>query len=175
MSVTEPDNTTTQHATSPRVKVALERLSNWFNLVAVGALLLMFGVLVLDILSSKIFNRPFVATVDVASLLALVVASFSVSRTILAGRHIEVDFIVSRLPQGVRKTSNTVASFLSLVFFVLIVWRSFLYGYSLQVTGESSLTTHIPMAPFAYGIAIACIPAGLIYLYRTYRDMKEVR
>jgi TRAP-type C4-dicarboxylate transport system permease small subunit len=175
MSVTEPDKTASQHATSPRLKVVLERLSAWFNWIAVGALLLMFAVLVLDILSSKILNRPFVATVDVASLLALVVASFSVSRTILAGRHIEVDFIVSRLPQGVRKISNSVASLLSLGFFVLIVWRSFLYGRSLQVTGESSLTTHIPMAPFAYGIAIACIPAVLIYLYRTYRDMKEVR
>jgi TRAP-type transport system small permease protein len=176
MSVTDRDNnTTTQHATAPRVEGALERMSNWFNLVAVGALLLMFAVMVVDILSSKIFNRPIVATVDVTSLLALVVASFSVSRTILAGRHIEVDFIVARLPRGARKTCNTIASFVSLAFFFFIVWRSFLYGYSLQVTGESSLTTHIPMAPFAYGIAIACIPAVFIYLYRTYRDMKYVR
>jgi len=175
MSVTESDNKTTQRAASPRVKVALERVSNWFNLVAAGAVLLMFALMVVDILSSKIFNRPIIATVDVASLLALVVASFSVSRTILAGRHIEVDFIVSKLPRGARKTCNTIASFLSLAFFFLIVWRSFLYGYSLQVTGESSLTTHIPMAPFAYGIAIACVPAVVIYLYQTYRDMKEVR
>lgn len=175
MSATEREKTTTQHASAPRVKEPLERMSQWFNLVGVGALLVMFAVTVVDILSSKIFNRPIVATVDVTSLLALVVASFSVSRTILASRHIEVEFIVAKLPQGARKSFNTIASFLSLAFFVLIVWRSFLYGYSLQKTGESSLTTHIPMAPFAYGIAVACIPAVLIYLYRTYRDMKEVR
>ena len=52
----------------------------------------------MDILSAKILNRPIVTPrVDVASLLAAVVASFSVSRTILAGRHIEVEFIVARV------------------------------------------------------------------------------
>jgi TRAP-type C4-dicarboxylate transport system permease small subunit len=74
-----------------------------------------------------------------------------------------------------RKTFNTFASFLSLVFFLLIVWRSIMYANSLVKTGESSLTAHIPMAPFAYSIAVACLPAVLIYAYQTYRDAKEVR
>ena len=175
MNVTERDNDTVQTAGPEGVKRGLERISGWFNLVAVGALLLMFFVMVADILSSKIFNRPITFAVDVASLLALVVASFSVSRTILAGRHIEVEFIVAIFPRGVRKIFNTIASFLSLAFFLLIVWRSIVYANSLVKTGESSLTTHIPTAPFAYGIAVACIPAVLIYAFQTYRDTKEVR
>jgi TRAP-type transport system small permease protein len=175
MNVTERDNDTTQTAGPEGVKRGLERISRWLNLVAVGALLLMFFVMVADILSSKIFNRPITFAVDVASLLALVVASFSVSRTILAGRHIEVEFIVAIFPRGVRRIFNTIASFLSLAFFLLIVWRSIVYANSLLKTGESSLTTHIPTAPFAYGIAVACIPAVLIYVFQTYRDTKEVR
>jgi hypothetical protein len=50
-----------------------------------------------------------------------------------------------------------------------------MYANSLVKTGESSLTAHIPMAPFAYSIAVACLPAVLIYAYQTYRDAKEVR
>lgn len=157
------------------VRRGLEKVSVWFNWVAVGAVLAMFAMILIDILSSKFLNHPITATVDVASLLAAVVASFSVSQTILAGRHIEVEFIVARLPRGARKTFNAISSFLSLVFFLLIVWRTFVYAHDLQRTGESSLTQHIPMAPFAYGIAIACIPAVLIYALQTYRDMKEVR
>ena len=175
MNVTERDNDTAQPDVSLRVKKRLEKIAVWFNWVAVGALLLMFFVMVADILSSKIFNRPITFAVDVASLLALVVASFSVSRTILAGRHIEVEFIVAIFPRGVGKIFNTIASFLSLAFFLLIVWRSIIYANSLLKTGESSLTTHIPTAPFAYGIAVACIPAVLIYAFQTYRDTKEVR
>jgi TRAP-type transport system small permease protein len=153
----------------------LEKVSLWFTWVAVGALLAMFAVLLIDILSSKILNRPITATVDMVSLLAAVVASFSVSQTILMGRHIEVEFIVAKLPRGARKTFNVISSFLSLTFFLLIVWRTFTYALELQRTGESSLTQHIPMAPFAYGIAVACIPAVLIYALQTVRDMREVR
>lgn len=175
MSVTESAKNTTQMSSSGKIKKGCERISGWFNLVAVGALLLMFAIMVVDILSSKILNRPIVATVDVASFLALVVASFSVSKTIIAGRHIEVEFIVTLLPRGIRKLFNVFASFLSLAFFLLIVWRSIVYANSLVKTGESSLTAHIPMAPFAYGIAVACVPAVLVYTYQTYRDMREVR
>jgi TRAP-type C4-dicarboxylate transport system permease small subunit len=151
----------------PAVRRGLDKVALWFNWIAAGALLAMFAVMVL--------NRPITATVDVASLLAAIVASFSVSKTILAGRHIEVEFIVTRLPRGARKTFNTISSFLSLVFFLLIVWRAFIYAHDLQRSGESSLTQHIPMAPFVYAIAIACIPAVVIYALQTYRDTKEVR
>ena len=175
MAMTECGNNTVQSDGSLKVMKRLERIAVWFNWVAVGALLLMFAIMVLDILSSKILNRPITATVDVVSLLALVVATFSVSRTILAHRHIEVEFIVGMFPRGARKIFNTMASFLSLAFFLLIVWRSFIYGYSLQETGECSLTQHIPMAPFAYAIAIACIPAVLIYTFQVYHDTKEMR
>lgn len=175
MTATEPGNNTARSGLSSRTKKRLESIALWFNWVAVGALLAMFAIMVLDILTSKILNRPITATVDVASFLALVVASFSVSRTILAGRHIEVEFIVTKLPRGARKIFNTLSSSLSLAFFLLIVWRALVYAYSLQKTGESSLTQRIPMAPFAYGIAIACIPAVLVYAYQIYRDAKDVR
>jgi TRAP-type transport system small permease protein len=175
MPVTESEQNAAQTIKTERVKGWFEKIVYWFNLVAVAALLLMFAVMVVDILSAKILNRPIVAAVDVTSILAVVVASFSVSRTILAGRHIEVEFIVTLFPRGVRRIFNTFASFLSLAFFVLIVWRSIMYANSLVKSGESSLTAHIPMAPFAYGIAIACVPAVLVYAYQTYRDTREVR
>lgn len=153
----------------------LERLASWFNWVAVAALLLMFGVMVMDILSAKILNRSITSTVDIASLLAVLVASFSVSKTILAGRHIEVEFVVSRLPDRLRKGFNAVSSLLVLLFFLLIIWRSFAYGVHLWKVGESSLTAHIPMAPFVFLTAVACLPAVFAYAVRAYRDTKEVR
>ncbi len=154
---------------------AIRAVGSTLNWVAVVALLGMFAVITADILSSKILNRPITATVDIASLLATAVAAFAVSQTILAGRHIEVDFVAARIPPGIRRVVNVFASLLSLLFFVLIVWRSFVYGYNLQALGETSLTQHIPMAPFAYGIGIACIPAVVIYALQIYRDIMEVR
>jgi TRAP-type transport system small permease protein len=153
----------------------LKAVGNAFNWVATAALLGMFAVITIDILSSKILNRPIMATVDIASLLAAVVISFAVSQTILAGRHIEVEFIVNCLPDRIRKGFNVFASVLSFLFFLLIAWRCLVYARELQILGEASLTQRIPVAPFVYGVGIACIPAVVIYAVQIYRDVRKVR
>lgn len=146
-----------------------------FNWVALVALLLMFGTVSVDILSSKVLNRPIVASVDYASLLATLVAAFSASQTILLGRHIEVEFVVTRLPIPLRKFLNFISSLLSSAFFLLISVRSVGYARHLYAVREATLTAHIPVYPFVIGMAIACIPPILIYALRAYRDLKEVR
>lgn len=153
----------------------LKAVATWFNWVALAALLAMFAVITIDILSSKLLNRPITATVDIASLLAAILAGFAVSQTILAGRHIEVEFVVACLPKTARKVFNVFASVLSFLFFLLLVWRCFVYARDLQVLGEASLTQHIPIAPVVYGIGIAFVPAVVIYAVQVYRDMREVR
>jgi TRAP-type C4-dicarboxylate transport system permease small subunit len=153
----------------------LKRVGNWFNWVAVLALLAMFGMITIDILSSKILNRPITATVDIASLLAAILAAFAVSETILAGRHIEVEFIVGSLPPRIRRGFNVFASTLSFLFFALLVWRCFAYAGDLWVSGEASLTQHIPLAPIVYGIGFAFVPAVVIYAVQVWKDMREAR
>jgi len=170
------DETTTRSLPqSERMDRALKTVGNWFNWVALAALLAMFAVITIDILSSKLLNRPITATVDIASLLAAIVAGFAVSQTILAGRHIEVEFVVTCLPKTARKVFNVFASLFSLLFFLLLVWRCLVYARDLQVLGETTLTQHIPIAPVVYGIGIAFIPAVVIYAVQVYRDMREVR
>lgn len=157
------------------MKSLLARISALFNWLAVIALLLMFGIVSADILSSKIFGRPITGAVDYVSLLAVIVASFSVSQTILAGRHIEVEFIVIRLPIPMRKAFNLLSSVLSAGFFALVALKSLSYARHVQLMREATLTERIPIAPFVYAMAVACIPAIFIYALRAYKDTKEVR
>ncbi|MEO0278526.1 MAG: TRAP transporter small permease [candidate division WOR-3 bacterium] len=156
------------------MKSLLARISALFNWLAVIALLLMFAIVSADILSSKIFGRPITGAVDYVSLLAVIVASFSVSQTILAGRHIEVEFIVIRLPIPMRKAFNLLSSLLSAGFFALVALKSLSYARHVQLMREATLTERIPIAPFVYAMAVACIPAIFIYALRAYKDTKEV-
>lgn len=153
----------------------LDKISQFFNWIAMIALFLMFGVVSVDILSSKIFNKPITAAVDFMSLLAAIVASFSLAQTIKANRHIEVEFIVTKLPIRLRKFFNVISSLFSMCFFILVAWKSFVYARNLHVLGEATLTQHIPIAPFVYGMGVACIPAILIYALKAIKDTKEVR
>ena len=117
-------------------------------------------------------NRPITATVDIMSLLATCVASFSVSQTILAGRHIEVEFITKKMPPILERLFYVVSRLFSMCFFILVIWRCFIYAHNLYVLKEATLTQHIPVAPFAYGIGIALIPAVFIYALKTYQGLK---
>jgi TRAP-type transport system small permease protein len=158
-----------------KVDKLLKMVGQGFNWIALVSLLAMFAVIAVDILSSKLMNRPLSGAVDTVCLLATIVTAFAVSQTILAGRHIEVEFIVICLPQKIRRFFNTFASFLSLLFFLLLTWRCLVYAHDLRILGEVSLTQRIPIAPFVYGIGIAYIPAVIIYALQTYRDVKEDR
>lgn len=168
-------NTMNKKQEKTKAELFNNRVGVYLNWIAVAALLIMFLLIVADILSSKILNKPFVQTVDLMSVLATVVIAFSLSQTIIAKRHIEVEFIVTRMPLIPRKTCNFISSCLSMCFFGMVVWRSFVYAYHLQTVGEATLTAHIPVAPFAYGIGIGCIPAVFIYAFNAYRDIREVR
>jgi len=150
----------------------VEKMGSFFNWIAILSVLLMFVVITADILSSKILNKPITAAFDIVSLLGICVASFSLAETIIAGRHIEVEFIVAKMPFTVAKVLNVLSRVLSIVFFILIVWRSFIYGYHLQLVKEATMTQRIPVAPFVYAIGVACIPAIFIYAIQAYQNLK---
>lgn len=153
----------------------IDKIAGFFNWIAIIALLLMFAAVAIDILSSKILNRPITATVDIMSLLATSVASFSLSRTILAGRHIEVEFITARMPSNMARAAFVFSRLVSMCFFMLVVWRTFVYAHNLYILKEATLTQHIPVAPFAYAMGIAFTPAVIIYALETYRGIKGGR
>jgi len=149
-------------------------MSNWFNWVALAGLTVMLGLITVDIVGTKIFKQPIPGAMDLTSLLGLVVIAFSVAQTQVMNRHITVDFLTLRLPKHLRMLVRSISTFLCLLFFIVIIWRAFLYAHDMHVLGDASLTVKIPLAPFAYGLAIAFVPMLLILLIKFYNIMKGV-
>ncbi len=140
-----------------RVSMGIE----WAGLVA---FVLMMFVTTIDVIGAKIFLRPLLGSIDIMMLSQLIGMTFAVSSSLVLGRHVQVEFFVSLLPERLRVSSDLVVRFLGLVLFVLIVWRLIVYGYNLQMRQEVSMTIRVPLHPFAYGAAFAFIPGCLIYL-----------
>jgi len=148
--------------------------SDWFNWIALIALVAMVGVVSIDIVGAKIFNAPLSGAVELVSFLGVVIASFSASRTYNIGRHIRVDFIVSRFTVKVQNVLACIVSALSIFLFIMLIWRTFIYGKDIQEAGEVSLTLNFPYTPFIYGLAIAMIPLFLLLLGEFIRSLIEV-
>jgi TRAP-type C4-dicarboxylate transport system permease small subunit len=148
------------------------RLSNWFNRIALVALTIMLGLVTADIIGAKLLGRPVPGAMDLTSLLALIMVGFSTTQTQIMGRHITVDFMTTRLPKSLRKVLRGGSTMLCIFFFLMVIWRLFLYARDLQIHREVSLTVKIPLAPFAYGLALAFIPMVLVLLIQLWRILK---
>lgn len=137
------------------------RLSGWCEWIGIAAMLLMMTVTCVDVVGAKIFRWRLLGALDIVMLSQTVAISFAAGMTLLLGRHIRVEFFFKLLPQRVRNITNCLIQFLGLGLFVLVIWRLMVLGYDFQTSGEYSATAYIPLYPFAYCIALACVPVFL--------------
>jgi TRAP-type C4-dicarboxylate transport system permease small subunit len=149
------------------------RLSQWFEILAFLALLVMMVVTCVDVLGAKLFRSPLLGALDIVMLAQTVAIAFGCSITLILGRHVRVEFFVELLPQRLKAVINGIVLLLGLGLFMVIVWRLAALGHSLQTLGDYSATVHIPYYPFAYGIALACIPVCVVFFLEFLKSLKK--
>ena len=140
------------------------RLSGWFEVIGIAGLLLMVLITGIDVVGAKLFTWRLLGALDIVMLSQIVAIAFAAACTLIVGRHVRVEFLVSRLPQRVQAVIDSIVSILGLGLFILIIWRLIALGYSFQTAGEATATIYIPLYPFAYGIAFASIPVCLVFI-----------
>jgi len=138
-------------------------VSGGFEWIGVVGLVFMMVVTCIDVMGAKLFLWPVPGGVDITTLSQIVAIAFAVAFTQIIGRHVRVEFFVGRLPLRAQWVIDIFVSLLTLALFVLIIWRSYVLGQSLQTTRQVSLSARIPLYPFAYGIALAGIPVCLVF------------
>ncbi|MBA7519782.1 hypothetical protein ES705_11869 [subsurface metagenome] len=150
-------------------------LSGWFNWVALIALVAMVTLVAVDIIGAQFFKFPVPGGVELVSFLGVVIVSFSITQTYVLHRHIQVDFVIMRLPEQAKRVLACISSLFSMALFALIIWRIFVYAYDLQMAGEVSLTLKVPFVPFVYGVGVACVPLFLLLVREFLISIIEVR
>ena len=149
-------------------------ISSWFEWVGFGALFLMMALTCVDVVGAKIFRAPVFGALDIMMLAQLIAISFAVSMALILGRHVQVEFFLLLVPQRIRKAIEVVVNFLCLFLFVVIVWRLIDFAYDLQIGNEESATARIPLFPFVYAAALACVPVCLVYLHQLLTSLRRV-
>jgi len=150
------------------------RISGWFEWVGVAGLLAMMVVTLIDVLGNKLFNTPLLGAMDWVRIFQSLAIAFACAITLIIGRHVQVEFLVSKLPQRAQTVTGSIVSLLGLGLFVLIVWRLTVLGYAMQAGAETSATAHVPRCFLAYWIALASIPVCLVFLQRFLSSLTKV-
>jgi TRAP-type C4-dicarboxylate transport system permease small subunit len=149
-------------------------LSGWFEWIGLAGLLVVMAITCIDVIGAKVFLKPVFGSIDIVMLSQLVAISFAASFALILGRHVRVEFFITRLRGRARAVIECVISLLGLTLFILIIWRLCVYGYSLKKGSEVSPTALIPLYPFAYGVAVASIPVCLVFLSRFLNAMSRM-
>jgi TRAP-type C4-dicarboxylate transport system permease small subunit len=139
----------------------------WIGFVAI---LVMMLVTCIDVIGAKLFLTPILGALDTVEIAQLVAISFAAAAALIHGRHIEVEFFVVLLPRRVQAGIACLIQLLGVVLFAAIVWRLAEHGYYLQAGGEVSPTARIPLYPFTYGAAFACIPVCIALLFEAIKS-----
>ena len=149
------------------------RLSDWLEWIGFTALLLMMVITCVDVVGAKVFRTRLLGAIDIVQLAQLVAISFAGSIAQFLGRHVQVEFFYNLLPRRAQAVIDGIWPVLSLGLFIVIVWRLFVLGRGFQATGEYTATAYIPVHPFAYAAAFACIPICLILLLEFLKSLTK--
>jgi TRAP-type C4-dicarboxylate transport system permease small subunit len=153
---------------------ALAIFSKLEIVVAGVALLAMLVVSVVDVAGNKIFHQPLQGTSEYVSFLALITTAFAVTYSIIEKAHVQVDIFIDKLPVRVKASVELFVMMASLGLFILLGWSSIRYGIKLYSSNTLSMTQRIPIYPFAYAIAFACVPTAMYMLLEFLKWGKKV-
>ncbi|MFC1871196.1 TRAP transporter small permease [Chloroflexota bacterium] len=153
----------------------IQQWAKWFNRIAMIALGFLLCVVVIDILSSKLFTKPLSGSIDVIGLVLVIIVGYAFAQTQLLGRHITVDFLVMRLPRIPQGILAIISSTFSLALWTAIIIMCLKYSIELTLNGESSITLRILYFPFGYALTLAFIPVYLAIILEFIKSIKLVR
>lgn len=135
----------------------------------------MLLLVIVDVIGGKVFHRPIPGGIELTAFLSVVVISFAIAETQVMRGHIEVEFLVSRLPKVAQRAVACIIYPLAILLFALIAWESFDFGYSLQFSGEVSMTQRLPFYPLLYGIAFSASVVCLVLVVQYIKALNSER
>ena len=156
------------------LEMSTHKLSEWME--KAGAIAI-FGIVVfpcLDVVGGKLFQAPLPGSYELVVFCQLLGIPLAVAASLLKGKHIAVDIFVNMMSRRMQGVVNSCVALLGLGLFSVICWQSLLYGASLKTAGEVSGTIGIPFYPFAYALALSCIPVCLIFIVTLCESIRKV-
>jgi len=150
------------------------RLSYWFEWIGLAGMLLMMAITCIDVVGAKVFHWRLFGAIDTVMLSQIVAIAFAASMALIVGRHIQVEFVIARLPRRAQAVIDSIVLLLGLGLFSLIIWQLCVLGYTFQTSGEHSQSAYIPYYPFAYCIALASIPVCLVLLLKFLKSIGRI-
>ncbi len=132
-------------------------VSLWFERFGLVALAAMGLTTLIDVIGSKALHRPLPGSTELTAVIQVVAIAAGFAYSKIDGRHIAVDFLPGWLPPRGNAVLKVFHALLGLGLFAAASWMSYENGMMLLSSGTKTFLLGIPVAPFAFWVAIGCL------------------
>lgn len=126
------------------IRIGIVRL----NRISQFALVLMMFLTAADVILRYIFKSPILFAQELTELSLAVCVSLGLSYCAIEKNHVSVDILAGKLPKRVLAIFDCITGLITIVFFILIVWRSFVHMEYFESSRITTMTLFIPIYPF---------------------------
>lgn len=165
-----PDETTAQVYGK-----TLNGICKVFNTIAAVLLFILMVLGTIDVIGRYVFNAPIVGTMERGQVLLALMVFLSWGYTQIKKGHVRVELFIARFPPRIRAVMDFATTFLTLIFFILIVWQSTVMAFETQKTGEVIYVIHWPMAPFQLLVPIGGIFLCLVLITEMIQYIRQIQ
>jgi len=142
----------------------LDRIETVMKIIAATCLVGMAVITGVDVVGRGVMNTPLFGTEEIVTILAVLVAGFSLPYTHSQGSHIGVEALYSRLGNAGRRVLDIFTHTVGGALFGLVAWRMWLYGDSLRESGEVSMNLELPTYYVVYALGFCFLVFSLCLL-----------
>lgn len=142
----------------------LTRTHTALSIICGLMLLAMMFVTLIDVVGRYLFNSPLQGATELTALLLVSTIFIGLPAVCLDEENVTVDLLTDHLPAWIHPARKLVVRLASSLVLGLVSWRILAYGLALSSYGETTVSLHLPVAPFAYLCAAATAVAAVITL-----------
>jgi TRAP-type C4-dicarboxylate transport system permease small subunit len=142
----------------------------WFGVgrVAQGlagtALLMMFLLTLIEVLGRTV-SVSITGAWEIISFLGGIIIGLAVPQTSQKNGHVNVDFVLVKMPKMLRNVTNVFTRALALAFFTLLVWGLFSVGIDYVASGEAGQSLKIPHYLMAFALSGAFLIQAVQFVF----------
>ena len=118
-----------------------------------------------NIIMRNVFIQPIMGTVEIVGLLIVTGLGLAMANCEMVDGNIGMDINLPWPSKKVDRIIETASYLISLSFWVIVVWRIFVFATTSYVNGRVTSTASIPVFPFIYilGFNVLCLCVALAF------------
>lgn len=155
--------------TGPRARAGASvqpLLERSLGVVAATLLMILVSITCIDVVGRYFLNAPLNGAFEMTEVLLVALVFAALPLATERREHVEVDLLAFAFGEKANRFLIAFGGLFTAAVFFTFAWRLWLHSAKAAADGAVTNALNIPLAPFGYAAAIACIASALLAILR---------